>query len=99
MGERRVPFYLRKSFSFGPLRINLSKSGLGASAGVTGLRVGGGPKGKYLHAGRGGLYYRKSLNEPKEAEKLHESPAGGAGETSPRKDGLVRWLKGLMRGR
>ena len=27
-------WYLRKSFSFGPLRLNLSKSGLGYSFGV-----------------------------------------------------------------
>jgi uncharacterized protein DUF4236 len=94
-----VPFYLRKSFSLGPLRINLSKSGLGASAGVTGLRVGAGPKGKYLHAGRGGLYYRKSLNEPKEAEELEDMETSDAGETSRRKDGLVRWLKVLFGGR
>lgn len=94
-----MPFYLRKSFSFGPLRINLSKSGLGASAGVTGARVGIGPKGKYLHAGRGGLYFRKSLNEPKEADEARSEAAVEETETRPRKDGLVRWLKSLMRGR
>lgn len=54
-------FYLRKSFKAGPVRLNLSKSGLGVSTGVKGLRVGAGPKGNYVHAGRGGLYYRKSL--------------------------------------
>jgi hypothetical protein len=54
-------WYLRKSLGFGPLRINLSKSGLGGSVGVKGLRVGSGPRGPYLHAGRGGLYYRTSL--------------------------------------
>ena len=55
-------WYLRKSLSFGPLRINLSKSGLGMSAGIRGIRVGAGPRGKYLHAGREGLYYRASLD-------------------------------------
>ena len=55
-------WYLRKSLNLGPTRINLSKSGLGMSAGVTGLRVGTGPRGKYLHAGREGLYYRTSLD-------------------------------------
>jgi hypothetical protein len=58
----RMGWYLRKSLSFGPLRINLSKSGLGMSAGIKGLRVGTGPRGKYLHAGREGLYYRTSLD-------------------------------------
>lgn len=52
----------RKSIKAGPFRINLSKSGIGVSAGVKGLRVGKGPRGSYLHAGRGGVYYRKNLS-------------------------------------
>src|SRR2546427_5308250 len=55
-------WYLRKSLNFGPVRLNLSRSGLGASFGVTGARVGIGPRGSYVHMGRGGLYYRQSLN-------------------------------------
>lgn len=51
----------RKSMKAGPLRFNLSKSGIGVSAGVKGLRVGTGPRGGYVSAGRGGVYYRKSL--------------------------------------
>lgn len=54
-------FYLRKSISVGPLRFNLSKSGIGVSAGVKGLRLGVGPRGNYVHMGRGGLYYRATL--------------------------------------
>ena len=38
-------FYFRKSFKFGPVRLNLSKSGLGLSAGVKGLRYGVRPDG------------------------------------------------------
>lgn len=53
--------YLRKSISVGPFRFNLSKSGIGVSAGVTGLRFGVGPRGNYIHMGRGGLYYRATL--------------------------------------
>jgi hypothetical protein len=53
--------YLRKGFNFGPLRLNLSRSGLGASFGVKGARIGVGPRGSYIHMGRGGLYYRQSL--------------------------------------
>jgi hypothetical protein len=56
-------FYLRKAIPFGPFRLNLSKSGIGLSAGVTGFRVGVGPRGSYVHAGRGGLYYRQSLGQ------------------------------------
>lgn len=54
-------FYLLKGFNFGPIRLNLSRSGLGASFGVTGARIGVGPRGSYIHLGRGGLYYRQSL--------------------------------------
>ena len=55
-------FYLRKSFRAGPIRFNLSKSGIGVSAGVTGARLGVSSSGRaYVHGGRGGLYYRKSF--------------------------------------
>lgn len=57
-----MAFYLRKGFNFGPIRINLSKSGLGLSAGVTGARIGINSRGQsYVHGGRHGLYYRKNL--------------------------------------
>ncbi|MCE5322558.1 DUF4236 domain-containing protein [bacterium] len=55
-------FYLRKSLKVGPVRFNLSKSGIGVSAGIKGFRVGTGPRGNYVHMGRGGLYYRKTLS-------------------------------------
>ncbi|ESQ15464.1 MAG: hypothetical protein N838_29195 [Thiohalocapsa sp. PB-PSB1] len=58
--------YLRKSFRAGPVRFNLSKSGLGLSGGVKGARVGVGPRGTYVHAGRHGLYYRKQLSHGKD---------------------------------
>ena len=60
-----MSFYLRKSLSVGLLRFNLSKSGIGVSAGLRGLRFGlAGPRGHYVHAGRHGLYFRQSLNAP-----------------------------------
>jgi len=54
-------FYLRKSFRAGPIRLNLSKSGLGISGGAKGARAGFGPRGAYVHGGRHGLYYRKYM--------------------------------------
>lgn len=54
--------YLRKSFRAGPIRVNLSKSGVGLSSGVKGARVNVGPRGTNVHAGRHGLYYRKRLS-------------------------------------
>jgi len=51
-----MPFYIRKAFNFGPIRLNLSKSGLGVSLGVKGARISTGPAGTEVHAGRHGLY-------------------------------------------
>jgi len=54
-------WYIRKSKNIGPVRINLSKSGIGVSTGIKGARISTGPKGTYLHAGSNGLYYRKKI--------------------------------------
>lgn len=54
-------WYIRKSVKVGPLRLNLSKSGIGYSLGMKGLRVGTGPRGPYVAGGRYGLYFRQSL--------------------------------------
>ena len=68
-----MSFYIRKSLRFGPLRFNLSKSGVGVSAGVKGFRVGSSPRGNYVHMGRGGLYYRASLSSPARSSR-NEAP-------------------------
>lgn len=69
-------FYIRKSISVGPFRFNLSKSGVGVSAGIKGLRLGSGPRGNYVHMGRGGLYYRASLpaNRPSPPQVVVPTP-------------------------
>jgi hypothetical protein len=55
--------FFRKSVKFGPMRVNLSKSGIGTSMGVKGLRVGVNSKGKaYAAGGRHGIYFRENLN-------------------------------------
>jgi hypothetical protein len=60
-------FYIRKSFTIGPLRLNLSRSGLGASVGTKGARLGLNAKGRlYTHLGRWGLYHRQDLGSVKE---------------------------------
>jgi len=52
----------RKSFRVAPgIRLNLSKGGAGLSGGIKGFRVGVGPRGTQVSAGRGGIYYRKQL--------------------------------------
>lgn len=75
-----VGFYIRKSFKAGPFRLNLSKSGLGVSAGVKGARVGIDAKGRaYTHAGRYGLYHRQyhsgkaGQSTPRAARAFHAS--------------------------
>ena len=74
----RMPFYIRKSVSVGPFRFNLSKSGIGLSAGVKGFRVGTGSRGNYVHMGRYGLYYRASLNGPRRLDLLEQRIAPSA---------------------
>jgi hypothetical protein len=46
-----VGMRFQKRFSFGPLRLNLSKSGAGLSLGIPGARVGVGPRGPYTTFG------------------------------------------------
>ncbi len=55
--------FFRKSKKAGPIRFNLSKSGIGASAGVKGLRVGkqAGRKGVYARGSKKGVGFRKKL--------------------------------------
>lgn len=67
-------FYLRKSISVGPLRFNLSSSGIGVSAGIKGLRFGVGPRGNYIHMGRGGIYYRATLPPSKPSQRPNIQP-------------------------
>lgn len=54
-----MPWSFRRSVSRGPLRLNFSKRGVGASVGFRGLRLGIGPRGTYVRGGRGGFYYQQ----------------------------------------
>lgn len=54
-------WYLHKSVRMGPVRWNISRSGIGVSTGIRGLRIGTGPRGPYVAGGRGGLYFRQNL--------------------------------------
>jgi hypothetical protein len=54
-----VGWSFRKGIKIGPIRVNLSKRGVGASVGVRGARVGINAAGRaYGQVGRGGLAYR-----------------------------------------
>lgn len=63
-------WFIRKSVGIGPVRINFSKSGIGASVGVKGARISMGPKGTHIFMGRGGLYYRQKISGPHSIENL-----------------------------
>src|SRR6266540_2101532 len=70
-------FYIRKSFRAGPLRLNLSKGGVGLSVGVTGARLGIAANGRaYVHAGRGGLYMRQYLSGTSSGSSPESATAG-----------------------
>lgn len=80
-----MPLYFRDSISFGPFRINLSKSGIGMSAGIKGFRVGAGPRGHYIHAGVSGIYYRKTLRGIGAKQKADHSDASSKGSLALQK--------------
>ena len=71
-------FFIRKAFKAGPLRINLSKGGVGVSGGVTGARIGLNRKGAYVYGGRHGLYYRERIGNRKKSRRSpdHIKPDG-----------------------
>lgn len=55
-------FFFRKSLGFGPLRLNFSKSGVGASVGVKGARLTASSRGPtYITVGSHGFYYRQAV--------------------------------------
>src|SRR4051794_39731464 len=72
----------RKSIRVAPgIRLNLSKGGAGLSGGIKGFRVGFGPRGTQVSAGRDGIYYRKQLGG-----------GGGAGASGGRSSMLLTIL-------
>src|SRR5580700_9607030 len=66
--------FFRKSVSLGPLRLNFSKSGVGASVGVKGARLSFTPRGTYVNMGAHGIYYRKRIDsvEPRGKREYFE---------------------------
>jgi hypothetical protein len=58
-----MSFFFRRSVGFGPFRLNLSKSGIGASVGVKGARLTRSARGTtYVTVGENGFYYREALH-------------------------------------
>jgi hypothetical protein len=74
-----MTWFLRKSIRLGPLRLNLSKRGIGASVGVKGLRAGVDASGKpYVAGGRGGVYFRERLRGAETEPAQPERPRGSS---------------------
>ncbi|PKD45185.1 DUF4236 domain-containing protein [Rhodohalobacter barkolensis] len=62
-------FFIRKAFKAGPVRINLSKGGVGVSGGITGARLGLNRNGAYVYGGRHGLYYRERIGKKRKSKR------------------------------
>jgi hypothetical protein len=82
-------FFFRKSVRLGPLRLNLSKSGLGASIGVKGARLTASSRGStYITLGSHGFFYRQAIGRHERAGSIvpppppfqvHEAPPADPG--------------------
>src|SRR4051794_21869375 len=72
---------IRRSVNFGPLRVNLSNSGIGYSVGTRGFRVGRDAKGRKYRAMSipgTGIYRRDYVSTPK-----HSTPPAPAAVQAP----------------
>ena len=69
-----------KSFKMGPLRLNLSGSGIGASVGIRGARVSLGPRGTYVTLSGLGFRYQKKL-KTSPSSSLEPGPGGKTSQT------------------
>jgi Protein of unknown function (DUF4236) len=60
---RKMGLFFRKSVNIGPFRLNVSKSGIGASVGFKGARITRTARGTtYVTMGGGGIYYRETIS-------------------------------------
>lgn len=78
-----MSFYLRTSVKVGPVRVNMSRAGLGASVGVPGFRLGTGPRGTYVSLGGGMATYRTTVRSPQEKARTPTVPASSQIPRSP----------------
>ena len=82
-------YFFRKSLSFGPIRLNLSKSGVGASIGVKGARLTMRPRGTtYITVGSHGFYYREALSHVGDGS-AGSSASPGTAPVAPPADDIV----------
>jgi hypothetical protein len=80
----------RKSLGFGPLRVNLSKSGIGYSVGVRGARIGANSRGTYIRMGRGGIYYQNYLQTNSAGPRTEPAPIQPQFTTEPELTNVIQ---------
>jgi hypothetical protein len=85
----------RKVFNLGAgLRANLSRSGVGWSWGIPGLRIGESPSGtRYISVGipGTGLYFYKPIGSNRMAPRSPEPPSPAPDADSTPRKGIRRW--------
>ena len=64
-----MPLYFRRSRTFGPFRLTVSKRGLSTSLGAKGLRLTSGPNGVRATASKYGLRYTERLDKPSHSKR------------------------------
>jgi Protein of unknown function (DUF4236)/Protein of unknown function (DUF2510) len=69
-----MPFSFRRSKSFGPFRLTVSKRGLSTSVGAKGLRLTKGPSGTHATASAGGFRYRTRLDQTAKTRTRSQPP-------------------------
>jgi hypothetical protein len=75
-------FYFRRTAKLGPIRLNFSKSGIGASVGVKGVRLTRTARGTtYITVGSNGFYYRETISNTHTAESS-QTPQNSTDATS-----------------
>ena len=84
----------RKSIKLGPLRLNLSKSGVGTSIGVRGFRVGKDARGRSYTAASipGTGLYSRTYSSQDRAEGASAAPAPGAAAGQNSGVGFAVWM-------
>ena len=95
-------FYFRKRLNFGPLRLNLSKSGVGLSTGIRGLRAGVTAHGQMFSSANlpgTGLYYRKVYTARHAGEPVAHAVGFAIGVLLPFVLilAIAVWVGGLLR--
>src|SRR5436305_1802758 len=84
-------FGFRKSYTSGPFRFTVSKSGISSSFGVKGARVTMGPRGTHISVGSHGFYYRERIGPSRQSH--HKTPYPGPASSRHTANGEIPTAK------